>query len=336
MSAGGAGRADAADSSARGAGSGLRPRLRAGRLPRRPAAPDAQHVARLRRLQRRPRAGGQCEAGACVQAVGVLSGWGEGVAALPADAREAAAAATPGDPADAPGRSTASGSAAPRASACWALPRSSDAGRCAAWTGRRSPGPRTALLFVTAGGVRRIEPSSSSRGGRGPCTSRTRRPRAVSAEVAIEFGLTGAYVILIGGPAATLRAIWQARPALARRARCDRALVLAVETFEECEDSVAAGALAHRRRPWWKPRRALWLEPRDGRRDRRAGSGSDAALEAAAQTRAGSTLACGPLVALALAPCRPARGATRRQRHLAGASAPRSTLTTSGRAAARH
>jgi hypothetical protein len=57
----------------------------------------------------------------------------------------------------------------------------------------------------------------------------------VPAEVAIEFGLAGPYGIFLGGSPATLRAIWQAAVWLDEGA-CDRALVLAVETFAECAD----------------------------------------------------------------------------------------------------
>ena len=95
-------------------------------------------------------------------------------------------------------------------------------------------GSRTALLFVTAAayGASNVEFIAGRAGTlHFPYTA----PSALSAEVAIEFGLTGAYVILIGGAAATVDALWQASRLL-QDGRCDRALVLAVETFDECED----------------------------------------------------------------------------------------------------
>src|SRR5262249_58965156 len=65
-------------------------------------------------------------------------------------------------------------------------------------------------------------------------------PSAVPAEVAIEFRLTGPYVILIGGATATVDALWQAS-LLVGRGAADRAVVVAVETFEECTDLYARG-----------------------------------------------------------------------------------------------
>src|SRR2546428_561516 len=65
-------------------------------------------------------------------------------------------------------------------------------------------------------------------------------PSAVPAEVAIEFGLTGPYVILLGGAAATIDGLWQATLQLGL-GRCRRALGLAVETFSECEELWARG-----------------------------------------------------------------------------------------------
>src|SRR5207244_3148278 len=73
-------------------------------------------------------------------------------------------------------------------------------------------------------------------------------PSAVPAEVAIEFGLTGGYVILVGGAAAAVDALWQAGTLLAA-GRADTALVLAVETFDECADLWALGRWAAPRPP---------------------------------------------------------------------------------------
>jgi hypothetical protein len=123
-------------------------------------------------------------------------------------------------------------------------------------------------------------------------------PSTLSAEVAIEFGLTGAYVILIGGAAATVDALRQASRLL-QDGRCDRALVLAVETFDECED-------LWRRARWALPGPLVeaavcaLLVPGVGG-EAAEGIGVDETLETAVQRRAGSTLACGPLIALALA-----------------------------------
>ena len=232
--------------------------------------------------------------GARVQAVGVLTGWGEGVAALPADAHAAATA----HPVVRLTRPALDGERFRRATRECLLGVAavqqmlSDAGLDRA----AIAGPRTALLFVTAGayGASNVEFIAGRVGTlHFPYTA----PSALSAEVAIEFGLTGAYVILIGGPTATADALWQASR-LVQDGRCDRALVLAVETFDECEGL-------------W--RRARWTLPAPlveaaacallvpGVADATPAGGGTVALEAAVQQRAGSTLACGPLIALALA-----------------------------------
>lgn len=232
--------------------------------------------------------------GACVQAVGVLTGWGEGVAALPVDARAAATAHRPirltRPPLDGERFRRATRECLLGVAAVQQMLRDGDLSREAI------AGSRTALLFVTAGayGPSNVEFIAGRAGTlHFPYTA----PSALSAEVAIEFGLTGAYVILIGGPAATVDALWQAGRLL-EAGRCDRALVLAVETFDECEDL-------------W--RRARWALPAPlveaavcamlvrGTSGMAADDREPDALEVAAQTRAGNTLACGPLIALALA-----------------------------------
>jgi hypothetical protein len=266
--------------------------------------------------------------GACVQAVGVLTGWGEGVTALPADAREAATA----HPVIRLTRPPLEGERFRRATrecllgvaAVQQMLREAGLERSAI------AGPRTALLFVTAGayGASNVEFIAGRAGTlHFPYTA----PSALSAEVAIEFGLTGVYVILIGGPATTVDALWQAGRLL-RDGRCDRALVLAVETFDECED-------LWRRARWTIPAPLVeaavcaLLVPATGDAAA-ADSGMDAGLEAAVQTRAGSTLACGPLIALAMA-----RHAGVEAASVSGTWRGRRAtidLATSGRAAARH
>jgi len=122
-------------------------------------------------------------------------------------------------------------------------------------------------------------------------------PSAVPAEVAIEYGLTGGYVILVGGAAAAVDALWQAGTLLAA-GRADRALVLAVETFDECADLWARGR-------WVTPRplveAAACAVLAGGGDDLGYGRGDISTLETLAARRAGETLACAPLVALALA-----------------------------------
>ena len=123
-------------------------------------------------------------------------------------------------------------------------------------------------------------------------------PSAVPGEVAIEFGLTGAYEILIGGAAATIDALWRATELLAR-GRCARALVLAVETFEECEDLYARGRWLVGAPLVESAACALLIPGRLGAAYAPALDPSP--LEVLARAHAGETLACAPLIALALA-----------------------------------
>jgi 3-oxoacyl-(acyl-carrier-protein) synthase len=229
-----------------------------------------------------------------VLGVGLLTGWGAGVAALPEDARRAAGGrrvvplATPDLAGERFRRATREcllGVAAVDAAL-----RDSGLDRAAV------AGPQTALVYVTTaaeGGPSEMR-SGSVRGGLYfPYTA----PSAVPAEVAIEYGLTGGYVILVGGAAAGVDALWQASRLLAD-GRAKTALVLAVETFEECADLWSRGR-------WTTPRplveaAACAVLHGDGE-DLAYGPAEASALEILATRRAGQTLACAPLVGLALA-----------------------------------
>jgi hypothetical protein len=123
-------------------------------------------------------------------------------------------------------------------------------------------------------------------------------PSVMSGEVAIEFGLTGPYGILIGGAAATIDGLWQAT-LLLEAGRCERALVLAVETFEDCAELYARGRWLVRR-PLVEAAVCALLTP-GGRRTRYDAPRAPSPLETRVRARAGETLACAPLIALALA-----------------------------------
>ena len=271
-----------------------------------------------------------------VLGVGLLTGWGEGVAALPPDARGAAGsrrvvpAPTPAISGERFRRATreclmgvAAVEAALRESG---LERSTVAG------------PRTALVYATAAAygasnqafiVARTASPARAEGGlsgdargsvvatgasparaEGGLPGDTRgsvrsgmyfpytAPSSVPAEVAIEYGLTGGYVILVGGPVAGVDALWQASTLLAA-GRADLALVLAVETFDECEELWSRGR-------WTTPRplveaAACAVLAGDGRELGYGAAVGASTLETLASRRAGETLACAPLVALALA-----------------------------------
>ena len=244
-----------------------------------------------------------------IRAVGFLSGWGLGAAAVPTDAAAAAAGravlrlerpAFTHERFRRSRRESLSG-----VGAVGAMLEDAGVGPDAI------AGERTALLFATAAAY-----AASNRefiearigGMYFPYTAAA----AVPAEVAIEFGLTGPYEILIGGPTATLRAVARGA-ALLESGACDRALVVAVEIFEECVDlfARARGRLA---RPLVEAAGCLWLEPGDGTLSFDQRRGGRRETEDARQ-RFGEMLACEPIAALALSRDNDAEGPL----HLRGA-----------------
>jgi Beta-ketoacyl synthase, N-terminal domain len=224
-----------------------------------------------------------------VRAIGLLTGWGGGPMALPGPAPPAAA----GRAVIPLGRPALAGDRFRRSTreSLWALAAvgamledgRADRGEIA--------GDGTALLFATAA-VYGASNRAFIQGTGGGTHFAYTAPAVVSAEAAIEFGLRGPSVLFIGGPPATLRAIWYAATLLAGGS-CRRALVLAVETFEECADLY----LRARRRtapPLVEAAACLWLEPGDGRLElRTARGGLRAATERARWM--GELMACAPL-----------------------------------------
>ena len=155
-------------------------------------------------------------------------------------------------------------------------------------------GERTALLYATAAGYGPSNRGFIEGSGSGIHFAYT-APAVVPAQVAIEFGVTGPYAVFLGGPPATLRAIWQAAILLDSGA-CDRALVLAVEIFEECADLYARAARLTGR-PLVEAAGCLWLEPGRGRlvfESRRGGRRRARALGG----DGGEMFGCEPLAAL--------------------------------------
>jgi len=265
--------------------------------------------------------------GTTVEAVAVLTGWGHGIRALPADAARAAA----GRAVIPLFRPVLEGERFRRATrecllgvaAVDALLRESGITR------DMIRGSATALIYVTGaaygasnqafivaesmrqarteGGPSEKRPSSEggltekragSVASSGTLHFPYTAPSAMAGEVAIEFGLTGPYGILIGGAAATIDALWQATRLLAG-GRCERALVLAVETFEECAALYARGRWLVRR-PLVEAAACALLVP-GALRVRYDAPRTPSTLETLARVRAGETLACAPLIALALA-----------------------------------
>jgi hypothetical protein len=235
-----------------------------------------------------------------IRAIGLHTGWGRGAASIPPDARAAAG-----------GRAVVSLGRPETVAPFLAGERFRRATRDCRWAlasvtamledGAAGPeaitGERTALVYVTAAAY-----GASNRafieGGRGGTHFAYTAPAVVPAETAIEFGLSGPSAVFIGGPPATLRAIWHAATLLDASA-CDRALVLAVETFEECAD-LYARAWRLTGRPLVEAAGCVWLERGGGEivlgQHRRPGR---AAIDGIKQ-RLGETFACEPLAALGL------------------------------------
>ena len=235
--------------------------------------------------------------GVSVAGVGLVTGWGERVAALPEDARGAAA----GRRVIALPRPPLAGERFRRATReCLLGVAAVEALLAEAGLGRQAiRGSDTALVYVTAGAYGAANRSFVElAAGPGALHFPYTAPSAVPGEVAIEFGLTGAYAILIGGAAATIDGLWQATRLLAS-GQCTKALVLAVETFAECED-LWGRARWLVRTPLVESAACALLVP--GERAATYGPASaPSGLETLTRARAGETLACGPLVALALA-----------------------------------
>jgi len=250
--------------------------------------------------------------GTTVEAVAVLTGWGEGIGALPSDAARAAAgrAIVP------LGRPALEGERFRRATrecllgvaAVDALLRENHVSR------DMVKGSSTALIYVTGGAygasnhawvaadtARAAESDRAGDKRRGAVAGTLHfpytAPSVMSGEVAIEFGLTGPYGILIGGAAATIDALWQAT-LLLQAGRCERALVLAVETFEDCAELYARARWLVGR-PLVEAAACALLVP-GTLRTRYDAPRAASPLETRARARAGETLACAPLIALAL------------------------------------
>jgi hypothetical protein len=166
-----------------------------------------------------------------IRGVGVLTGWGEGAAALQAAKAEHVSGLvtvpTPVLDGDRFRRATRECLLAVAA----AKAAIADAGLPEA----ELVGPRTGILYVSATGYaaanRAFLEDETSTTLHFPYTS----PSAVPGEVTIELGVRGPYVNLMGGAPATFQALWWAASWLTE-GRADRVLVLAVEAFHEVRD----------------------------------------------------------------------------------------------------
>jgi hypothetical protein len=193
-----------------------------------------------------------------VAGVGLLTGWGQGLAALPVSPPSESAALVPVPTPTFPGerfRRTTRECVLAAAAVMAALDEAGlDAGEIV--------GDRTGILYVSASGYaaanRAFLEDETSTTLHFPYTA----PSAVPGEVTIEFGIRGPYVNLMGGATATLQAFWYAARWLADGV-ADRVLVLTVETVHEVRDLFARARRLYRA-PLVEGAAALLLEPGTG------------------------------------------------------------------------
>jgi hypothetical protein len=169
-----------------------------------------------------------------IRGIGAITGWGDGIEALPKAslprgerAGGLVTAPTPALAGDRFRRATRECLLAVAAAKAAVI----DAGL----TETALAGSRTGILFVSATGYaaanRAFLEDETSTTLHFPYTS----PSAVPGEVTIELGIRGPYVNLMGGAPATLQALGWASRWLAE-GRADRLLVVAVEAFHEVRD----------------------------------------------------------------------------------------------------
>ncbi len=234
-----------------------------------------------------------------VRATGLLSGWGRGLGALPEDARAAAA----GRAIVSAGRPVRAGDRFRRATreCLLAVAAVEEALQEAGLPQSLLAGHRTALLYATASAYAASNRAFIEGAGATALHFPYTAPSAVPAEVAIEFGITGPYVSFLGGAPAALLALWYAATLLASSA-CDRALVLTVETFDECADLYARGRWLVGR-PLVEAAACVLLEPGAGSLSYSEGRSRRSARTAAGgiEPRLGAAFACAPLVELGMA-----------------------------------
>lgn len=173
-----------------------------------------------------------------IRGYGLLTGWGSGVESIPSGAREAAAGrrlvplATPTGNSERLRRATRECLLANAvvAQALDAMQMPPDA----------LAGPRTAVVFASASSYAAANWTFLTGDTENALHFPYTAPSAVPGEVTIQYGITGPYLIFLSGANAGLEALWQAA-LLLNTGQCDRALVLAVETFTACADLYGAG-----------------------------------------------------------------------------------------------
>jgi hypothetical protein len=172
------------------------------------------------------------------RATSVLTGWGEGLLSLPANAVTAAAGrqilplATSQFADDRLRRATRE--------CTLAITAVEHALLYGAISATELAGQRTALIYASASSYVAANwaflHADASSVMYFPYTAAS----AVPGEVSMYFNITGPYLSFLSGGNAGLEALWQA-VTLLNNDQCDRALILVVETFAECADLYARG-----------------------------------------------------------------------------------------------
>jgi hypothetical protein len=193
-----------------------------------------------------------------IAGTGMLTGWGEGPAAVPA-----------GLPAIPPALLTAptpvlEGERFRRATreCLLAVAAVRAAAADAGWDRRALAGARTGVLYASATAYAAANRAFLEDEGSATLHFPYTAPSAVPGEVTIEFGIQGPYVNLMGGATAALHALWYAARWLADGA-ADRVLVLAAETLHEVWDLFGRGRRLYRR-PVVEGAVCVLLEPGSG------------------------------------------------------------------------
>ncbi len=234
-----------------------------------------------------------------LRSTGLLSGWGRGLGALPEDAGAAAA----GRAVVSAGRPVLAGDRFRRATreCLLGVAAVEEALQESGVPRALLVGSRTALLYATASAYGAANRAFIEGAGSTTLHFPYTAPSAVPAEVAIEFGITGPYAIFLGGAPAALSALWYAATLLASSV-CDRAVVLAVETFDECADLYARGRWLVGR-PLVEGAVCALLEPGAGELSYSEGRCRRPARTTAGriEQRLGEAFACTPLVELGVA-----------------------------------
>jgi hypothetical protein len=168
----------------------------------------------------------------------LITGWGTGLHSLPADARAAAdgyyvlPVACPASDHERLRRATRE--------CALAVAAVELAVQSSPLTPSDLAGSRTALIYASASAYAAANWAFLTGGREQTVYFPYTAASAVPGEVTIQFGITGPYLSLLSGANAGIEALWQAAVLLTNN-QCDRAVVLGVETFTECEDLFATG-----------------------------------------------------------------------------------------------